>query len=292
VPFVAIVPAYAAERTIARTLTALCTLPVGVVERIIVVASPGDRSAEIAATFDRVIVLRAEARLSAGAARNLGRRAAPDAHQILFVDADCVPRSGTVDRLLAAVTADGYALAAASVASRPGGGVVAWLRHLLEFKDAVAGVDSPTPWLVPSATIACRCVELDRVGGFPDMWPGEDWVVCERLHGAGAKVGRVEGAVTDHDHPHGWRELFAHQYRLGRTSAQARAITGMRGYVFAKHPWLSLALLAGRAWRGVAWVLRNRPVEIFPLVALFPAYVAGLATWTLGFAGAARASRR
>ena len=140
---------------------------------------------------------------------------------------------------------------------------------------------------MPSATVLCRATAFDDAGGFPDLWPGDDWVLFERMHRRGCAVRKLRRAITQHLHPRGWREFFAHQYRLGSTSAQARSMTHMTGGAFVRHPYLAPLLFVGRAARAALWLARHRPREIPLFIALLPLYVAGLGTWTAGFTASA-----
>jgi GT2 family glycosyltransferase len=286
----AIVPAYLAEATLERTLRSLLVDNAADVDRVVVVASPGDASASVARAFSAVEVVESPRRLSAGRARNLGRASARDAELLLFVDADCRVGVGTVALMIDVLLSERRCAVAASVISR-GPRFQSWLRHVFEFKDAGPGVVAPCPWLLPSTTLLCRADAFDDAGGFEDMWPGEDWVLSERLREASCSVRRVDEAHTYHLHPSGWGRLLAHQYRLGTTSARARALTGMDGVAFVRHPSLAPLLLVGRFVRGLLWFCRYRPRELPLFVIALPLYVAGLAVWTLGFTAGALARR-
>jgi GT2 family glycosyltransferase len=272
-----------AESTLERTLDSLTTGNRDVVRRVIVVASPGDGSASIAERYAGVEVLRTRERASAGRARNLGRRAAGDSSYILFLDADCSLAAGSARALLEACDRESLAAAGSPIRSSSNA-AVAWIRHLLEFKDFEAGVVSRWPWMLPSAALLCRTEAFDRAGGFPDLWPGEDLVFCERLRVAGLRVRRVESTAVTHEHPRGVARMLIHQFRLGRTSAVARRVTGMQGFEFVRHPWAIPMLFGARLWRSIAWVMRERPRDIGRLAAYFPLVVAGLVSWTFGFA--------
>lgn len=245
---------------------------------------------DLAERAPRVDIVEAGRRLTAGRARDVGRELAGDAETLLFVDADCRLPAGAVALLAEALDDDGRAAVGASVSSSGRPRIVAWLRHLLEFKDAEPGAGNGTPWLVPSAALLVRADALDRAGGFPDLYPGEDWVLCARLRELGLTVRRLDTVVVDHVHPPGWGRMFAHQYRLGLTSALARTMAALPGAAFARRPVLVPLLFAGRLGRGTLWMLTNRPRELPLFILLFPLYVAALATWTAGFA--AGASRR
>lgn len=274
-----------AEATLAGTLESLLVANADVVRRVIVVASPGDGSADVAARYPEVELIRVPSRVSAGRARNLGRLAAGKTDYLLFVDADCRLAFGGARKLRDAC--EKRSLAAAGSPIRPSSRAgVAWIRHLLEFKDFEAGVRNRQPWMLPSAALMCRSEAFDRVGGFPDLWPGEDLVFCDRLRECGFEISRVDSTAADHEHPSGVGRMLTHQYRLGATSAVARRVTGMQGVGFARRPWSVPALFAGRLLRSIAWVFSESPRDVGRLVAYFPLIVTGLLSWTAGFARA------
>jgi len=287
---VAVIPAHRAETTIETTIRALREDTDAAPDRILVVASPEGATASIAARLGAE-VLRTPSRLSAGAARNRGRLQAPEADLLLFVDADCALTPGALRALKAGIFEHGLDAAGASVVPEPKAGV-AWVRHLLEFKDAEPGCDPPWPSMTPSATLLCRASVFDAVGGFPDMWPGEDLVFCARMLRSGFRVRRLDGAVTVHHHPPGIGVMLRHQFVLGRTSAQARRSEAIEGAAGATSPaWVPL-LFAGRAVRAVRWLARYHATEIPRFVALSPLYLAGLATWCAGFGRGAAEARQ
>lgn len=276
-------PAYRAAATLARTIDSLRASGPRISEIIVVVSGEGDRP-EAAADLEwggDVHVIRSVRRLSAGAARNLGRAQAGVCDYLLFVDADCAPAAGAIERMLdSAVEQDADIVGAAVVGT--GAGVVGWVRHLLEFKDAELGE------AVVSATMLCRVAAIDGAGGFPDMWPGEDLVLRERISARGGRVIHHESAVTEHAHPAGFLTLLRHQYRLGRTSALARGLMPMPGSWWLTHASLVSALTPGRGLRAALWLLRNDIGRLPLFILALPLYVAGLMSWTIGFARVAR----
>jgi GT2 family glycosyltransferase len=279
------VPAWKAAATIGRTLASLVRDNGDAVERVVVVVSEDDGAAEVARSSERVEVVVLEQRATAGRARNVGRARAGDAELLLFVDADCALAAGSVQILLERMRAGELSAAGASIAGQ-GGGAVGWLRHLLEFKEAEPGVPSRAPRFLPSAALLVRAHAFDRVGGFPDMWPGEDLVLCRRLARQGARMAKVDGALAVHLHPGSVTAFLRHQLALGSTAAAARTMEPMEGSFLVGRPWLGPALLLARFARAVCWLARHRPRALGRFVCLSPLYLAGLAAWTVGFAGA------
>jgi GT2 family glycosyltransferase len=277
-----VIPPPVAAATIARSLRAIAREAARVpLDVPIVVASPADDTAEISLRLGASVIKTPE-RLSAGLARNVGRGHAGDPDFVLFVDADCTPAPGSLGVLLDALYRRSLDAAGASVLA-DSDNVTAWVRHALEFKDSEPGVPPAWPGFVPSATFLCRTSAFDAVGGFPDLWPGEDLVLCSRLLRAGFRVRRVDAAVTLHRHPVGIAKLLRHQYALGSTSARARRMTKLDGEFFARHQAAVPLLFAGRSTRMLRWLYRHRRREIVRGCLASPLYAAGLSAWCAGF---------
>lgn len=280
----AVVPAYRSAQTLARTLQSLVFDNCDGVDRVVVVCSPASdqQQIRIAERFPRVTVVSVTDRLGAGAARNLGACHADKPEFLLFVDADCAVPAGGARDLMAEASKTALVCNGASIMPtnwRP----VSAVRHLLEFKDSEPGVSDVPGGIVPSATMLCEREAFERVGGFPDLWPGEDLVLCRRLQLRGLGVGRSRQVVSRHLHPRGIGELLRHQLRLGRSSASARLLVELPGSRLLRRPWLAPALFFGRWARAWVWILRHRPAWVPIFILLSPLYLSGLAAWTIGF---------
>ena len=294
IPVAAVVPVHRGQATVAHAVASLLVHPPDLLERVVVVASPADGSASVAAAFDdpRVVVVRTDARLDAGAARNLGRTLAPDGCHLLFLDADCRIARGALARLVDRLD-DPSVSAVGGAVTCVGTTWTSWLRHELEFKD----YDGRRPaggrvGFVPSALLLCRAEAFDRVGGFPDLWPGEDLVLCARLRAASGAVVFEPSAVAKHRHPSGVAELLRHQRRLGATAARARAAGAGPGRILWRRPALALLLWPARTLRLLASVARHRRRRLARLALLWPLAVTALGVWTFAFALEAGAGRR
>lgn len=241
-----------------------------------------DRCLNIARRFSGVDVVALPARATAGRARNAGRARAGDCELLLFVDADCVLEPNGVERLIGELVSRDLDAAGAAIV-QDGDGPIGWLRHLLEFKESVPGVPASAPICLPSTVLLVRSRLFDACGGFPDMWPGEDLVLSQRMRAAGAQLAKIDSALARHTHPEGVRTYLAHEYRLGVTAARARVLAEMKGSGLVGRVWLAPLLMFGRLLRAVVWLVRFRPRELHRLAALFPLYLAGLGAWTIGF---------
>lgn len=287
----AVLPARRAEGTIRAALESLRLGNDAFVERVVVVTSAGDPTADVvrewSARDPRVGVVLLDAPASAGRARNEGcERAAGSEGLVLFLDADCRLEAGGAKRLADELRDRGAAAISARVLGS--GGAVARCRHLLEFKEAASRRPPPPRWLPPSTAMLCRRDAFERAGGFPDLWPGEDLVFSQALRDLGERVERSARVTVRHEHPAGVWRMLLHQRRLGRTAAIARRLRAMPGSALARRAWLAPLLLPGRLVRLVAWQAREGAAAITEAVLLSPLLVAGLAAWTAGFvAGAA-----
>ncbi len=307
---IAVIPARRAERTIGRTLSSLRLGDDRFVTRVLVVTSGDDPTAEVVRAWSardpRVELVAAAAPMTAGAARNLGRAQAgmsppgvsrldprhrfPDAARLaedallLFVDADCALEPGGAARLASELEERSADAIGARIACE--GGLVARVRHILEFKEAASRREPPAEWLPPSTTLLCTAGAFDRAGGFPDLWPGEDLVFAKRLRDLGATVVRSSRVRSVHLHPRGVFEMLRHQHRLGRTAALARRMASMHGTAFARSRALALLLLPGRFFRVARWQLAEGTGPALDALALSPLLVAGLVAWTAGFVSA------
>lgn len=288
-PCDAVIPARRAEGTIRAALDSLLLGNAGFVERVTVVTAASDPTAAVVADYasrdPRVRLLAGPVDRSAGAARNAGR-AASSAGLLLFLDADCRLDAGGAAALARELDERGAAAVTARIAGE--GGLVARVRHLLEFKEAASRRPPPSRWLPPSTAMLCRAEAFDRAGGFPDFWPGEDLVFSQALRDAGALVLRSDDVVAVHRHPPGLREMLAHQRRLGFTAAVARLTRPMPGSSFARSPWRALLLLPARTLRIAAWQVGEGLRASLWALALSPLVFAGLIAWTAGFVAAVR----
>ena len=281
---VAVIPARRAERTIRATLESLRLGNADVIREVVVVTSSGDPTADVVGRWAaedpcvRLQLLPVER--TAGRARNDGCRAAR-AEAWLFVDADCRLEAGGAARLVRELERSGAAAVTPRIAGS--GGVVARVRHMLEFKEAASARPAPEAWIPPSTVMLCRAEAFRRTGGFPDLWPGEDLVFGQSLRDLGENVLRVPDVVAVHEHPRGFVEMLRHQWRLGRTSAIARRMKDLGGSVVARRRLLAPLVLPARAVRLALWQMREGPRALVWSVVLSPLLLAGLCVWSFAF---------
>jgi len=213
--------------------------------------------ADVAAAHGAALVRR-PANGGPGAARNSGLLGLTT-ELVAFLDSDCVPEPGWIERLAAHLADPAVAAAAPRMVAVPGG--PGWADRYttaaccLDLGGAEARVVPGTRVAyVPTAALVVRRAALAPTAGpggvfDPALRWGEDVDLVWRLHDAGWRI-RYDPAVrVSHHEPHGWAALLTRRFRYG-TSAAPLAIRHP-GQVppLVLHPWPALTvagLLAGR----------------------------------------------
>ncbi|MGY1803381.1 mycofactocin biosynthesis glycosyltransferase MftF [Blastococcus sp. SYSU D00922] len=188
------------DRDLDRLLAALRADP-GTAELPVVVVDDGS---VVPVDAPGALVLRHERSRGPAAARNAGLRAAATPF-VAFLDSDCVPRPGWLDRLRPHLDDPRLAVVAPRIVASPGNS--AWFAP---YEAAVSALDMgphPAPVrpgsavsYVPSAALVARRSALGE--GFDEaMRVAEDVDLVWRLAAAGWRVRYEPGAEVAHDHP-------------------------------------------------------------------------------------------
>ena len=198
-----------------------------------------------------------------GAARNTGLLGVATG-LVAFLDSDCVPEPGWVERLAAHLADPAVAAAAPRMVAVPAGpdwaGRYTTAACSLDLGAAEARVVPGTRVAyVPTAALVVRRAALVRdgtgTGGVfdPALRWGEDVDLIWRLHAAGWRI-RYDPAVrVAHHEPHGWAALLARRFRYGSSAAPLASRHPGQVPPLVLHPWPALTvagLLAG--WPEVA----------------------------------------
>jgi mycofactocin system glycosyltransferase len=220
------------------------------------------------------------------AARNTGL-AGVGTDLIAFLDSDCVPPSGWVDRL-ARHFADPLVGAVAPrivPISNPGSRQVAARPPVARYAAACGSLDlGPRPArvlpgsrvaYVPTAALVVRRTALDSLAaGRPPFDPalryGEDVDLIWRLHEAGWRIRYEPSVQVAHDEPASWAGLLGRRFRYGTSAAPLARRHPASMAPLVLHPWPTVsaaALLARRpvvavaglagAWLDVTTALRR-----------------------------------
>ena len=246
-----VIPVRDRHAELARCLSGLRDLP-----RVIVVddASADPRAIRRIAAAHGAAVIHRPVNGGPAAARNTGLGAA-DTDFVAFLDSDCVPRPGWLDRLLPHFTDPAVGAVAPRIVPHEDG--TGWLAR---YEGASSTLDmGARPSLVrpgarvsyvPGAALVVRKAASGE--GFRDgMYVGEDVDFVWRMSAAGWRVRYEPGAVMGHDHRVTFRAWFSRRADYGTSAAALEEL----------HPGAVRPLYASW-WTAGAWAaaLAGRPV--------------------------------
>jgi mycofactocin system glycosyltransferase len=242
---------------LARLLSALRADPATADLPVVVV---DDGSADPLGDLPGVRVLRHPTAVGPAAARNAGLRAASTSF-VAFLDSDCVPVAGWLERLLPHLRDPRLAVVAPRIVALPDGKQT-WLTP---YETAVSALDmGPSPAsvrplssvsYVPSAALLARRAALGD--GFDEtMRVAEDVDLVWRLTGCGWRVRYEPAALVAHEHPArtaDWLRRRAY-YGTGAALLAVRHGSAVAPVVLAPESALAwgLAIGAGRSGRSAA----------------------------------------
>jgi glycosyltransferase involved in cell wall biosynthesis len=280
-----VVPAYRADRTIARCLSSLLDQDfAGGYEVILCVSA--DQSDEFPSLEEhpRLEVLNHVPRLGAAAARN---RAAARARGrlIAFTDADVVADPGWLSRLVSA--ADRNPCVAGSVLNGTPESAVGTAEYLLEFVDLHPARNPDAVHFGATCNLILERVLWEEAGSFPeDLEGGEDTLLTTDLRRRGLFAFAPEAAVT-HLNRTRLIDFLRHQFRFGRFTARLAVMDGLQagGPLRATLTrYASLAPIAAVLRVGwVYWRLATIDRQLLVgSVRCLPAVFAGSAAWGAG----------
>ena len=191
-----------------------------------------------------------------GAARNTGLLNV-STDLVAFLDSDCVPGPGWIERLAAHLADPVVAAVAPRIVAVPAGpswaGRYTTAACCLDLGEAQARVVPGTGVAyVPAAALLVRRAALVQAGGpgvfDPALRWGEDVDLVWRLHRAGWRI-RYDPAVrVSHHEPRGWPALLARRFRYGTSAAPLASRHSGQVPPLVLHPWPALTvagLLAG-----------------------------------------------
>jgi mycofactocin system glycosyltransferase len=260
-----VIPVRDRHAELARCLSGLRGLP-----HVIVVddASADPQAIRRIAAEHGAAVIRRPVNGGPGAARNTGLAAARTDF-IAFLDSDCVPRAGWLDRLLPHFTDPAVgAVAPRIVPAQAGAGWLARYEGASSTLDMGARPSVVRPGArisyVPGAALVTR--KAAAGDGFRDgMYVGEDVDFVWRMSAAGWRVRYEPAAVMGHDHRVTFRAWFTRRTDYGTSAAALERL----------HPG-SVRPLYASWWTVGAWAaaLSGRPVTAAALTATATALLA------------------
>jgi mycofactocin system glycosyltransferase len=191
-----------------------------------------------------VTLIRRETRGGPAGARNVGWRSATEP-LIAFVDANCEPEPGWLDRLLPHFADPQVAAVAPRIV--PSAGVKA-PRVVAAYEAVASPLDlggreaavrprSPVAY-VPTAALVVRREALEELGGFDESLPvGEDVDFVWRLVAAGWTVRYEPRATVRHPVRPSWSAWLAQRYRYGTSAAPLARRHGVAVAPAVMSPW-------------------------------------------------------
>jgi GT2 family glycosyltransferase len=228
-------------------------------------------------------VLHRPERLLGGGARNRGAAEATG-EWIAFVDADVLPSTDWLERLLGMANRAPGRFVVGSVGYAVSGGYWGLANWISEFSEQAPWHPARRQRGGASCNMLLCAEDFRAAGGFPEAYqPGEDTMLFARLTEMGREQWFEPAARVDHYNQSGLRSFARHQYRLGYHGALIRQQVQLRGSL-AAHVWPlalgiwipRLALMARRlAAGGPGWWLRG--------LALAPGLMLGSWIWAAGF---------
>lgn len=288
-----IVPAYNAESTIEATLRSLLAQDFVEPYEVIVADSSTDGTpALIEREFPSVRLVRRQARMQSGTARNLGISTA-QGEILAFTDADCQVPSDWLRRLVAHHRRlPGYAAVGGSIANANPASLVSWAGYLAEFNIHLPTGDVPfDAEHIPTSNIAYKRQVFDRYGGFPgdEVIKHVDLLFNGMLRSHGEHILCDPTLQVAHAQRTALREYLGHQWNIGHGTVQAmRRLPAISGSWLARYPWLGVCLLPGVALvkflRNSGHLIRWSPKTAARQAAMFPLFALGLAWWGAGLA--------
>ncbi|HVE78775.1 MAG TPA: glycosyltransferase [Gemmatimonadaceae bacterium] len=210
------------------------------------------------------------------AARNRGAGAA-SGDPLVFLDADCVPRAGWMDALLAAHDRGAVVVGGALAAPR---GLPLTARcdyYCGSYHVHPARAAGPVP-NHPPANLSVRSAAFRSTAGFTEAHPvadGHEELAWQgALRAAGGRIEFEPRAVVEHHNRPGVGNLLRRNYRWGYSAIESKAATGAARLAWLyRHPRLLLAAgipfaLAHTAYTLACWARAGvaEPLAMAPMV--------------------------
>jgi glycosyltransferase involved in cell wall biosynthesis len=266
---------------------------------VIVVDSGEDGCGDyVSSAYPEVRVIRSEARLWPGAARNRGLREARGDACIAFLSDDSAARPDWLRRRVE-LHQRGFELVGGAVVNGTPRSPVGTAGYLLEYS-AVLPSERILSEQNPPHSLSYSRHGLARAGGFPeDARTGEDTILNERLLGAGSTLALDPEIQITHRNPTRLRSYMRHHYTHGRGLVQCVGRHGHRSPAVPSGDSAPRALIAMFArypalrWsRALQRVARGRPRSLPAYLVLTPLVWVGLWATSLGAWSQWRSTRK
>lgn len=264
-----IIPALNEEKMIGRCFDSLAKLDFAREQFEVILVDNGsrDKTIAIADSFKDRLNLRVlqQTGVRISGLRNLGARAA-QGDILAFLDADCLPSSGWLDRILSLAPSDGAGVLGAHYLLPQESTWVGRTWHIYQEAPKSGEVSH-----IPAGDLIMRREDFLRLDGFDEsIQTNEDYELCERARAAGMKVRAFpEMGVVHLGTAQSLRVFFRKQAWHGTHVIKVFLRDVLKSHnrkavFFAAYTFLCLAA----ALLGVAWMLGWHGPWLLPVVAV------------------------
>ena len=255
-PVSVILPFHGDDATAREALEALGRLELREGDEVVVADNTEDGVVPAQAAGSGFTVLRSPVPRSAYAARNYAAERARN-EWLLFLDADCRPRSDLLDRYFDQPPAAGVGAVAGQVLGVPDqpGLIPRYIRARRHLDQEWLAHEHPYRPMAVTANLLVRREAWQAVGGFQEHTrSGADSDFSWRLQDAGWELGLNLDAVVHHEH----RASLGALLRQAERDGAGQRWSAHRFPGVAPHPGLARELVRALGG-GVVWLLRGRP---------------------------------
>lgn len=279
-----IIPSYNSKETLPLCLHAIRGQKTDVPFEVLIIDSSGDGTSDaLSPAFPEVSWVHLPARVTPGAARNLGleRAAAPIT---VFVDSDVLLNDDWLEKGLALWNSRESGICGA-VEPFPEVNPIGFCHFLIQFsKFLPIGFKRPLS-LAPGLAFMVRKTDARDAGGFPEEFPMlEDFLFSHRLL---TKTGHPFLFCPDmkafHVNKKGWSVIASQLSSHGLWSARARLEADLPGRFLTRGRLAVPLLVPYRLMLILVRTLRWNPLAFLRSLLLMPALTLGLSVWARSF---------
>ena len=252
-------------------------------EIVVVVGGDEQKVAEAVAATPRARLVRSDAPLLAGDARNLGVRES-QGPLIAFIDADSVPDTGWLSAAVAAVEG-GAKLAGGPVLNALPWHPVAPVDNLLQFAEQGPRRPNGGATYLPGCNLALRRETFLEFGGFP-----EGVAIIEDVELSLSAARRdpdalrfIRGMKVRHRGRTSLSDLRRHQETFGYVRGRSGRFLSRKLQRLGAHSVLAPLVVLKRLCYITARTAQWNPLGLIRIVLLMPVVLFGLAAWARGF---------
>jgi cellulose synthase/poly-beta-1,6-N-acetylglucosamine synthase-like glycosyltransferase len=282
-----IIPSFNSRDKIVKCLDGLRSQRIDSPFEMIVVDSSDDGTGDMLSGIEDIVLVRSRERLYPGTARNRGAEAATGC-VLCFIDADCVPSTDWLERILEADPEAGRTAVGGAVRNGTPESSVGTAEYFSELSGLLPGRPMREVEFLPGANTAVGASAFAEVGGYRDFEKGSDVTFGSDCRRRGIQpVFHPEIAVA-----HGNRTDFSgfasNQEKLGWGAGNNRVLYELPGSWLARNRIAWPLVPAARFSRIMLRGLRDGTGERWRLLKAAPHILVGSVRYGIGFARGVR----